>query len=242
MDHRRSGRDGPGRADAGVSFYSGDTALHPLHLRRSERVLGHSMSRMESGAYNRGFWADVHLGPEQAVIAHRMVGGNVGAIPVHWGLLILRSTSWTEPSREGPLPRLSAPASMLAYLARPGASYRADQEPRVDRCGGQRRLGSQLRRHQRGRHRWEELAAHCANARPIDRIFSIGSLGSISEIRALAHLETKSSIVAIKAGAYRYETGQFPHRCRIEFRLLAPAPTQELYGSLQLCSPLDTSR
>ena len=42
-------------------------------------------------------------GPEQAVLAHHMVGGNV-MVPVHWGLFDLALHGWTEPA-EAPSPR-----------------------------------------------------------------------------------------------------------------------------------------
>ena len=80
---RRSGRGGPGKGRRGVSF----TAVIPPCIHNAEigaRLGPFDVTLMESGAYNQ-LWADVHLGPEQAVIAHRMVGGNV-MIPVHWGL------------------------------------------------------------------------------------------------------------------------------------------------------------
>src|SRR5690606_1407347 len=50
---------------------------------------------IESGAYNN-LWSDVHMGPEQAVRAHRLVRGKV-FIPVHWGLFDLALHGWTEP-------------------------------------------------------------------------------------------------------------------------------------------------
>jgi L-ascorbate metabolism protein UlaG (beta-lactamase superfamily) len=50
---------------------------------------------IEVGAYD-ALWADVHLGPEQAVRAHRLVGGEV-MLPVHWGLFDLALHGWTEP-------------------------------------------------------------------------------------------------------------------------------------------------
>jgi hypothetical protein len=49
----------------------------------------------EAGQYDRD-WPDWHLGPEQAVEAHRLVRGK-RMIPVHWGLLKLAHHSWTEP-------------------------------------------------------------------------------------------------------------------------------------------------
>jgi hypothetical protein len=50
---------------------------------------------METGAYSP-FWSDVHLGPEQAVLAHQLVGGKV-MLPVHWGLFDLANHGWVEP-------------------------------------------------------------------------------------------------------------------------------------------------
>ena len=37
---------------------------------------------IEVGAY-KALWADVHLGPEQAIIAHRLLSGKA-LLPVHW--------------------------------------------------------------------------------------------------------------------------------------------------------------
>ena len=42
-------------------------------------------------------WADVHLGPEQAAQAHRMVKGKI-MMPVHWATFDLAMHNWTEPA------------------------------------------------------------------------------------------------------------------------------------------------
>lgn len=76
-------------------FYSGDTALFPGMREIGERLGPFDMTCIESGAYNQ-LWADVHLGPEQAVEAHRMLRGHV-MLPVHWGMFDLALHSWTEP-------------------------------------------------------------------------------------------------------------------------------------------------
>lgn len=101
-----SGR-GPGQADqtlwAGWAllgpkhrvFYSGDTAMFPGFVEIGERLGPFHATLIESGAYDQA-WADVHLGPEQAVQAHRMVRGEL-MIPVHWGLFDLALHGWTEP-------------------------------------------------------------------------------------------------------------------------------------------------
>jgi L-ascorbate metabolism protein UlaG (beta-lactamase superfamily) len=76
-------------------FYSGDTGMFPGFKEIGERFGPFHATMIESGAYN-AMWPDVHLGPEQAVLAHRMVQGEL-MIPVHWGLFDLALHGWTEP-------------------------------------------------------------------------------------------------------------------------------------------------
>jgi L-ascorbate metabolism protein UlaG (beta-lactamase superfamily) len=76
-------------------FYSGDTAMFPGLREIGERLGPFDVTLMEAGGYNR-YWADIHLGPEQAVQAHRMLRGQV-MLPVHWGLFDLAMHGWTEP-------------------------------------------------------------------------------------------------------------------------------------------------
>lgn len=101
-----SGRSLPGRDKtlwagwalvAGTSrvFYSGDTALFPGFKEIGRRYGPFNATLLESGAYNQ-LWSDVHLGPEQAIEAHQMLGGGL-LIPVHWGMFDLGLHGWTEP-------------------------------------------------------------------------------------------------------------------------------------------------
>lgn len=76
-------------------FYSGDTALFPELADIGERLGPFDITMIETGAYDSA-WTDVHLGPEQAVVAHQMVRGKV-MLPVHWGLFDLGNHGWTEP-------------------------------------------------------------------------------------------------------------------------------------------------
>ena len=76
-------------------FYSGDTALHDQFAEIGRRLGPFDLTMIETGAYS-ALWADVHLGPEQAVLAHRLVRGDV-LLPVHWGLFNLALHGWTEP-------------------------------------------------------------------------------------------------------------------------------------------------
>jgi L-ascorbate metabolism protein UlaG (beta-lactamase superfamily) len=76
-------------------FYSGDTALDDELVEIGERFGPFDLTMIEIGAYD-AMWADVHLGPEQAVRAHRLVRGEV-MLAVHWGLFDLALHGWTEP-------------------------------------------------------------------------------------------------------------------------------------------------
>jgi L-ascorbate metabolism protein UlaG (beta-lactamase superfamily) len=77
------------------AFYSGDTAMFPGFSEIGKRLGPFDVTMIESGAYN-SMWRDVHLGPEQAVMAHQMLRGK-HLLPVHWGLFDLALHSWTEP-------------------------------------------------------------------------------------------------------------------------------------------------
>lgn len=131
-----SGR-GPGQADqtlwAGWAligshrvFYSGDTAMFPGFTEIGERLGPFDVTLLEVGAYDQA-WADVHLGPEQAIEAHRMVRGDL-LIPVHWGLFDLALHSWTEPI-ERTLVAADA-AGVRVASPRPGESVMADRATR----------------------------------------------------------------------------------------------------------------
>jgi L-ascorbate metabolism protein UlaG (beta-lactamase superfamily) len=76
-------------------YYAGDTAMQNEFAEIGERLGPFDLTMIEIGAYDQ-LWPDVHLGPEQAVTAHRLVGGDV-MLPLHWGLFDLALHGWTEP-------------------------------------------------------------------------------------------------------------------------------------------------
>ncbi|MEM1044030.1 MAG: MBL fold metallo-hydrolase [Bacteroidota bacterium] len=106
-------------------FYSGDTALAPEFAEIGERLGPFDLTLVETGAYNAA-WADVHLGPEQAVTVHRMVRGDL-LVPVHWGLFDLATHSWTEPAER--LLAAADEAGVSVALPRPGESLMLDAVP-----------------------------------------------------------------------------------------------------------------
>lgn len=88
---------------------------------------------MESGAYNSE-WSDFHLGPEQAVRAHRDLRGKV-MLPIHWGTFVLAPHGWTEPvERLRVAARRTTPTSpnaTLLVIPRPGQPIEPASPPPV---------------------------------------------------------------------------------------------------------------
>ncbi len=99
-------------------YYSGDTGLFPAMKDIGERLGPFDLTMIEVGAYHRA-WPDWHIGPEQAVKAHHIVGGKV-FMPVHWGLWNLAMHGWTEPA-ERVLAAAKLAGTVLA-MPRPGES------------------------------------------------------------------------------------------------------------------------
>jgi L-ascorbate metabolism protein UlaG (beta-lactamase superfamily) len=76
-------------------FYSGDTALHD-EFARSAAARAVRPDDDRGRRVRRAVGRTCTSGPEQAVLAHRLVRGAV-MLPVHWGLFDLALHGWTEP-------------------------------------------------------------------------------------------------------------------------------------------------
>lgn len=77
-------------------FFSGDTGMGP-HFKEIGNKLGpFDLSMFEVGSYDPA-WPDVHLGPEQAIQAHRDSNGTY-MLPVHWSAFVMGNHGWTEPA------------------------------------------------------------------------------------------------------------------------------------------------
>jgi L-ascorbate metabolism protein UlaG (beta-lactamase superfamily) len=110
-------------------YYSGDTALFDELTLIGQRLGPFDLTMIEVGAYDR-HWTDVHLGPEQAVLAHQLVQGKI-LLPVHWGLFSLGFHGWTEP-----MERVLAAAeeqSVAVAVLRPGESISPPKLPPMTR-------------------------------------------------------------------------------------------------------------
>jgi L-ascorbate metabolism protein UlaG (beta-lactamase superfamily) len=84
------------RTDNHRVFFSGDTGLTPEFAQIRERQGPFDLVMLEIGAFHPS-WADIHLGPENALAAHALLGGGT-LLPVHWGTFNLAMHAWDEPA------------------------------------------------------------------------------------------------------------------------------------------------
>ncbi len=110
-------------------YYSGDTGLFPDLKKIGEKLGPFDLTMIEIGQYDQA-WPDWHLGPEQAIEAHKRVRGAV-MLPVHWGLFALASHGWTEPIERAVAAAHDANAIMIT--PRPGQSVEPTEEKPQDR-------------------------------------------------------------------------------------------------------------
>ncbi len=110
-------------------FFSGDTGLFPGFDEIGARLGPFDVTMMEVGAYNTD-WADIHMGPEQAIEAHRRVRGGL-MLPIHWGMFNLAFHSWTEPAER--VIAAAERAGVHVAIPRPGQSIVLTSPPEIER-------------------------------------------------------------------------------------------------------------
>ncbi|MGD0505143.1 MAG: MBL fold metallo-hydrolase [Steroidobacteraceae bacterium] len=76
-------------------FFSGDTGLTTEYRSIREKLGPFDLVMLEIGAFHPS-WGDIHLGPENALKAHAMLGGVF--MPVHWGTFALAMHAWDQPA------------------------------------------------------------------------------------------------------------------------------------------------
>lgn len=141
-------------------FFSGDTGLTTEYAAIRDRLGPFDLVMLEVGAFHPS-WGDIHLGPANALAAHRLLGGGV-LMPVHWGTFALATHAWDEPVEDllalaDPddtallLPRLGEPVEPVERRpvetwwrrGKPGDDQRA-VEPVHDEAANADRLSGQL--------------------------------------------------------------------------------------------------
>lgn len=77
-------------------FFSGDTGLTTEYATIRERLGPFDLVMLEVGAFHPS-WGHIHLGPANALEAHKLLGGGA-FLPVHWGTFSLAMHAWDEPA------------------------------------------------------------------------------------------------------------------------------------------------
>jgi L-ascorbate metabolism protein UlaG (beta-lactamase superfamily) len=77
-------------------FFSGDTGLTTEYTTIRERLGPFDLVMLEVGAFHPS-WGDIHLGPDNALEAYKLLGGGA-FLPVHWGTFSLALHAWDAPA------------------------------------------------------------------------------------------------------------------------------------------------
>ncbi|MFZ4284824.1 MBL fold metallo-hydrolase [Variovorax sp. HJSM1_2] len=109
-------------------FFSGDTGLTDEYRVIRERLGAFDLVMLEVGAYHPA-WGDMHLGPDNALKAHALLGGGT-FLPVHWGTFKLATHAWDQPA-EALLQQAERSGTPLA-MPRLGQAIEPQHVERVD--------------------------------------------------------------------------------------------------------------
>lgn len=82
-------------SESGQVYFGGDSGLTTGFSEIGERFEPFDLILLEIGAYHPA-WANVHLGPENALAALRALGGGP-LLPIHWGTFDLSTHRWDQP-------------------------------------------------------------------------------------------------------------------------------------------------
>ena len=84
------------RSERQTVFFSGDTGLTSEYELIRDRLGPFDLVMLEVGAFHPA-WGDIHLGPENALKALKLLGGGK-FLPVHWGTFSLAMHAWDQPA------------------------------------------------------------------------------------------------------------------------------------------------
>ena len=110
-------------------YATGDGGYDASFAEVGRRLGPFDATLAEVGAYDAG-WADIHMGPEQAVRAVQDARGGL-MVPVHWGTFNLAFHGWTEPAERVVVAARAAGVPLA--VPRPGESVVPDAPPAVER-------------------------------------------------------------------------------------------------------------
>jgi L-ascorbate metabolism protein UlaG (beta-lactamase superfamily) len=109
-------------------FFSGDTGLTPEYADTRARFGPFDLVMLEIGAFHPA-WGNIHLGPENALAAHSLLGGGP-LLPIHWGTFNLALHAWDDPVET--LLRLAPKSNAQLLLPKLGEAIEPAQDLPVE--------------------------------------------------------------------------------------------------------------
>ena len=76
-------------------YVGGDSGLMTAFAEIGAQFCPFDLVMLEVGAYHPA-WANIHLGPVNALAAHAALGGGP-LLPIHWGTFDLSTHRWDQP-------------------------------------------------------------------------------------------------------------------------------------------------
>ncbi len=105
-------------------FFSGDTGLTTEYQSIKSKLGPFDLVMLEVGAHHPS-WGDIHLGPENALKAHALLG-DVPFLPIHWGTFALAVHDWDVPAET--LLRLGPATNARLRMPRIGEAMEPGEE------------------------------------------------------------------------------------------------------------------
>ncbi|MFE4971153.1 MBL fold metallo-hydrolase [Kitasatospora sp. NPDC056651] len=109
-------------------FYTGDSGYFEGYARIGEQHGPFDAALVQIGAYDEA-WADIHMTPEDAVLAHRDLAAGL-LVPVHWCTFNLGLHPWSEPIER--LVKAAKDQAVPLAVPRPGERVDVDNPPEPD--------------------------------------------------------------------------------------------------------------
>ncbi len=108
-------------------YYGADSGLSPDFAAVAARFGPFDAVALEIGAWHPA-WGDIHLGPDGAIEAWKMLGGPL--LPIHWGTFMLAVHPWTQPAER--MLELAPAAGVELLLPRFGQPVEPGRNGTVD--------------------------------------------------------------------------------------------------------------
>ncbi|MBU1240607.1 MBL fold metallo-hydrolase [Myxococcota bacterium] len=111
--------------DAQRVYFGGDSGWFPGYGEIGQRLGPFDVTMLEIGAFDEA-WGTIHLGPRNAVRAHKALSGHI-FMPIHYGTFSLALHAWDAPPEE--VLKLSGEENITLALPGPGQSWELRNPP-----------------------------------------------------------------------------------------------------------------